>query len=62
MSLLALPIPQSPAFPLEPGFDLAEVKGVAAGSEFQVMHAALEPVVDGASAEAQGTRECVVVD
>ena len=50
------------AFPGEPGFDLAEVEEDAAGTEFEVGHAALESVVDGASGQAQATGEGVLVD
>jgi hypothetical protein len=40
---------------VEPGFDFAEVEADAAGTELEVGHAALEPVVDGASGLAQAT-------
>jgi len=42
---------------LEPRFDLAEVEADASGPEFEVGHAALEPVVDGASGKAEVTRQ-----
>ena len=47
---------------MEPGFDFAEVESDAAGTELEVGHAALEPVVDGASGETEMTRQRVLVD
>jgi hypothetical protein len=38
---------------VETGFDFAEVEADAAGTELEVGHAPLEPVVDGASGQAE---------
>gem|GEM_PF-6567649 len=47
---------------MEPGFDFSEVEADAAGTELEVGHAALEPVVDGTSGQAEMTRQSVLVD